>query len=58
MLAVTKDDNEWVEPSLTGNKIHVYPYYPGFTIPDGAISLPFSDNTWVAASLDFRGMVR
>ncbi|KAF3327549.1 double-stranded RNA-binding protein 1-like protein [Carex littledalei] len=54
VLAATKDNgNEGIEPPLMCNKIQVYPHNPGSTVPHGAISLPFSDNTWVAVSLDF-----
>lgn len=54
VLAATKDNgNEGIEQPLLCNKIQVFPHNPGSAVPHGAISLPFSDKTWVAVSLDF-----
>lgn len=39
--------------SLLSNRVRVYPCKPDVVLPKGAISLPFSDDTWVAVSLDF-----
>ena len=39
--------------SLLCNRVRVYPRTPDMLLPEGAISLPFSDDMWVAVSLDF-----
>jgi len=39
--------------SLHCNRVRIYPRTPDMVLPKDAISLPFSDDTWVAVSLDF-----
>ncbi|XP_072950868.1 double-stranded RNA-binding protein 1-like [Typha angustifolia] len=39
--------------SLPCNRVHVYPRKPNLVLPEGATELPFSDDLWVAVSLDF-----
>ncbi|KAJ6799850.1 double-stranded RNA-binding protein 1-like [Iris pallida] len=38
--------------SLLQNRVQVYPRKPGTVLPEGASVLPFSDDMWVAVSLD------
>ncbi|KAJ3698812.1 hypothetical protein LUZ61_002517 [Rhynchospora tenuis] len=45
--------NEGVDSSLMCNKIQVFPANLHSAVPHGGVPLHFSDNTWVAVSLDF-----
>lgn len=38
--------------SLLGKRVRVYPRKPNLVLPQGATLLPFSDDMWVAVSLD------
>ncbi|KAJ4763745.1 Double-stranded RNA-binding protein 1 [Rhynchospora pubera] len=51
---IKKDNsNEGVDSSLMCNKIQVFPANLHSAVPHSAVPLHFSDNTWVAVSLDF-----
>ncbi|ONK74283.1 uncharacterized protein A4U43_C03F4660 [Asparagus officinalis] len=39
--------------SFECNRVRVYPKKPGMVLPEGASLLPFSDDSWVAVSLNF-----
>ncbi|KAJ0989834.1 hypothetical protein J5N97_008190 [Dioscorea zingiberensis] len=39
--------------SLLCNRVRVYPRKPDIDLPEGATMLPFSDDLWVAVSLDY-----
>jgi len=39
--------------SLQCNRVRVYPNKPNLVLPEGASRLPFSDDKWVAISMDF-----
>lgn len=38
---------------LLRNRVQVYPCNSDLVLPEGAVPLPCSDNSWVAVSLDF-----
>ncbi|XP_042469911.1 double-stranded RNA-binding protein 1-like [Zingiber officinale] len=39
--------------SILCNRVQVYPRKADVVLPEGGIALPFSDDSWVAVSLDF-----
>ncbi|XP_074557574.1 double-stranded RNA-binding protein 1-like isoform X2 [Curcuma longa] len=39
--------------SLLCNRVQVYPRKADMVLPEGAVTLPFSDDSWVAVSLEF-----
>lgn len=39
--------------SLQHNRVRVYPNKPNMVLPEGAFRLHFSDDKWVALSMDF-----
>ncbi|KAH7659873.1 Double-stranded RNA-binding domain-containing protein [Dioscorea alata] len=43
--------------SLLSGRVRVYSRKPDMLLPEGAVMLPFSDDAWVAVSLDISGQV-